>query len=116
MRAGPKEHAQGAAALFVDLPVPAERLVGGLAAAIVLGRGARLLRTQRRRRSDWRTRGAAAASRALHLRPPCRRRGASERTSAIIDPVPLAFAALPDGREIPARGPVDLPPWAGVHC
>src|SRR3982751_3086442 len=65
--AGPLEYAELAAAVLVDLPVPTQGLVGRLAAAIVVGRGARLLVAQRRRRDDRRSGRFPAADSAVEL-------------------------------------------------
>src|SRR5207248_6310806 len=98
----PQIHAELTAALLVDLPVPAESLVGGLTAAIVLGRGARLLRRQRRRWNDRRAWCFGAEGGAMHTRLGCGRGRTLERAAAVIDPAPVARGPLPHRREVAA--------------
>src|SRR4029079_15836958 len=84
--------------------------------AVVVGRMARLLVGQRRRRNDRRSGRLAAAGRTVDL---CSPRRLGERPglpiAAVIDPAPFALRPLPDGGEIAMVGPVRAPPRAGIH-
>src|SRR5207302_1047691 len=101
-------------ALLVDLPVPAERLVGRLPPPVVSGRGPRLLRAERRRWWDRRSGRADAAPCAVDLRRSRRRRSAC-RAAAVIGPPPAPSGALPDRGEIAATRAVAAPPRPSGH-
>src|SRR6185369_14008375 len=68
---------------------------------------------QRRRRDDRRARRPAGTGGAVGLG--AAKVGGSARSAAVIGPAPGPTAPLPDGGEIAAGLPVELPPRPGVH-